>query len=63
MRTPTLANFQYACESWTLTAELGRRIQDLEMRCYRKLLNITYKDHVINVDVRNKISGGGGGGG
>ena len=30
--------FLYACESWTLTAELQRRIQAMEMRCYRKLL-------------------------
>ena len=28
--------FLYACESWTLTAELQRRIQAMEMRCYRK---------------------------
>ena len=26
--------FLYACESWTLTAELQRRIQAMEMRCY-----------------------------
>ena len=25
------------------------------MRCYRKLLNISYKDHVTNEDVRRKI--------
>ena len=30
----------YACESWTLTAELQRRIQAMEMRCYRKILHI-----------------------
>ena len=29
--------FLYACESWTLTAELQRRIQAMEMRCYRKI--------------------------
>ena len=28
--------FLYACESWTLTAELKGRIQGMEMRCYRK---------------------------
>ena len=33
--------FLYACESWTLTAELPRRIQAMEMRCYRKILHIT----------------------
>ena len=32
--------FLYACESWTLTAELLRRIQAMEMRCYRKILRI-----------------------
>ena len=30
--------FLYACESWTLTAELQRRIQAMEMRCYCKML-------------------------
>ena len=42
---------------WTLShplsymcvkAELERRIQALQMRCYRRILNITYKDHVTN---------------
>ena len=27
----------------------------LEMRCYRRLLNISYKDHVTNEEVRRKI--------
>ena len=47
--------FLYACESWTLTAELQRRIQAMEMRCYCKILHISYKDHVINKEVRAKI--------
>ena len=25
------------------------------MRCYRRLLNVSYKDHVTNEDVRKKI--------
>ena len=28
--------FLYACESWTLAAELQRRIQAMEMRCYAR---------------------------
>ena len=44
--------FLNACESWTLTAELQRRIQAMEMRCYRKILHISYKDHVTNEEVR-----------
>ena len=47
--------FLYACESWTRTAELKRRIQAMEMRCYHKILHISYKDHVTNEDVRAKI--------
>ena len=55
MRTLILSTFLYACESWTLTAEIERRIQALEMRCYKRLLNISYKDHVTNEEVRNRI--------
>ena len=47
--------FLCACESWTLTAELQRRIQAMKMRCYRKILRISYKDHVTNEEVRAKI--------
>ena len=32
--------FLYACESWTLTAGPQRRIQAMEMMCYRKMLQI-----------------------
>ena len=39
MRTIILFTFLYACESWILTAEIETRIQALEMRCYRRLLN------------------------
>ena len=55
MRTLILSTFLYACESWTLTAEIERRIQALEMRCCRRFLNIPYKDHVTNEEVRNRI--------
>ena len=44
MRTLILSTFLYACKSWTLIAEIERRIQALEIRCYRRLLNISYKD-------------------
>ena len=43
MRSLVTSIFLYACESWTLTAELQRRIQTTEMRCYCKILRISYK--------------------
>ena len=55
MRMLIISIFRYTCESWSLTAEIERRIQSLEMRCYRRLLNISYKDHVTNERVCNRI--------
>ena len=55
MRSLVISIFLYACESWTLTVELEKRTQAFEMRCYQRLLNISYKDHVTNEEVRRKI--------
>ena len=55
MHSLVISIFLYACE-WTLTAELEKRTQAFEMRCYRRrLLNISYKDHVTNEEIRRKI--------
>ena len=55
MRSLVTSIFLYPCESWTLTAELQRRIQAMEMRFYSKILHISYKGHVTNEEVRAKI--------
>ena len=55
MRSLVKSIFLYACELWTLTAELQRRTRAMEMRCYRKILRISYKDHVTHEEVRAKI--------
>ena len=55
MRFLITSIFLYACESWTLAAELQRRIQAMEVRCYRKILHISYEDHVTNEEVRVNI--------
>ena len=47
--------FLYVGESWAPTAELQRRIQAMEMRCYCNILHISYKDHVTNEEVCAKI--------
>ena len=31
----------YGCERWTLTADLEKRIQDFEYKCYRRMLGIS----------------------
>ena len=47
--------FLYACETWTMTADLERRIHALEMRCYGRLLGISYKDHISSKEVAHRI--------
>ena len=55
MRSLVTPIFLYTCESWTLTAELQRGIQAMEIRCSRKILRISYIDHVTNEEVRAKV--------
>ncbi|KAK3870578.1 hypothetical protein Pcinc_024216 [Petrolisthes cinctipes] len=56
LRALVLSIFLYACETWTrCTAELQRRIQTLEMRCYHTILGISYLSHTSNDQVRTTI--------
>ena len=41
-----------------LGRELQRKIQAMEKRCYRRILRISYKDHVTNEEVRAKVQQG-----
>ena len=52
MRSLAMSICLYACETWTITADIERRIQALEMRCFRKLLGISYRDHITNEEVK-----------
>ena len=52
MRSLAMSMFLYACETWTITADIERRIQALEMRCFRKLICISYRDHITNEEVK-----------
>ena len=56
LRSLVISIFLYACETWTLTAEIERRVDSFEMRTFRQLLGISYKDHVTNETVRDKIT-------
>ena len=47
--------FLCACETWTITADIERRIQALEMRCFLKLLGILHRDHITSEEVTARI--------
>ena len=53
LRSIVTQTFLYACETWTLTAELKRRIQTFEIRCYRKIFGI--RGRITNENVRNRV--------
>ena len=55
MHSLAMSIFLYACETWTLTADIERRIQALLMRCFCKLLGISYMDHIANEEVKARI--------
>ena len=55
MRSLIISTFLYACESWTLTAELEREKKKRKRRPLRRLLNISCKDRITNEEVRRKI--------
>ena len=52
MRSLAMFICLYACETWTIIADSERRIQALEMRCFCKLLGISYRDHITDEEVK-----------
>ena len=38
----------YGCESWTLSAELEKRIESFEMKCLRRLLGTSWQEKKTN---------------
>ena len=54
-RALILSIFLYTCEFLTLTEDLYMRITTVEVRSYRGLLLIFYRDYVTNEKVRKKI--------
>ena len=55
MRSLVISVLLYACETWTLTADILKKLQATEMRCFRKLLGISYGDHITNDAIRDRI--------
>ena len=55
LRSLIISILLYACETWTLTAETKRTIQTMEMRSFRRLLSISYREHITNEEVRSRV--------
>ena len=45
----------YWCETWTLSEQLEKRISAFEMRCFRRLLGVHWREHRTNASVLEEI--------
>ena len=46
MCTVVLSIFLGTCETWTGTADLQKKIQVVEMRCYRRIFGISFHEYI-----------------
>ena len=51
VRCYRLSTLLYASETWVLNAETEGRIRSLEMWIYRRMLKISYQEHISNEDI------------
>ena len=54
-RCYVLSTFLYASKTWTLNADISKKINSFEMWMYRKMLKISYTSHTTNEDVLKRI--------
>ena len=47
--------FLYACETLNPNSRVREKGPGFEMRCFRRLIGISYKNHITNEEVRNRI--------
>ena len=52
LRSLAMSIFLCTCETWTIPADNESRIQALVMRSFRKILGISYRDHITNEEVK-----------
>ena len=45
----------YGCETWTISKNVVNRINAFENKCYRKILNISWKEHRTNESVLREL--------
>ena len=45
----------YGCESWTWNKAMFKKMNAFEMWCYRRMLKISWKDRITNVEVLQRM--------
>src|SRR6267154_2706660 len=47
--------FNYGCESWTWNKAMRKKVNAFEMWCYRRMLKISWRDRVGNVEILRRL--------
>ena len=47
----------YGCETWTFNKAIRRRVEALQMLCYRRIPKIKFTEHVTNEKLREIVAG------
>ena len=45
----------YGCETWPVKVADFNRLEAFQMRCYRRLLKVSYRDRVTNAEILRRI--------
>ena len=45
----------YGCKKWTMTKAVSKLIDSFEMRCYRQVLRVSWKENRTNESIRNEL--------
>ena len=45
----------YGSEAWVFTQNICQRIDAFEMKCYRKILNVSWREHRTNISVAKEL--------
>ena len=51
----TITIATYGCEAWTLGKTILKGITAFEMKCYRKILKISWTEHRTNKSIRDEL--------
>ena len=56
LNTTVFSTALYGCETWTLTAEIRRRILAFESKCYRRILRVKWTEKITNDTIFQRVN-------
>ena len=57
VKTYVWSTLLYGCEAWTVSKEMERRLEAMEMWCWRRVMRVSWTERRSNIDVLEAIGG------